>query len=286
MYCSPAFQSGGTSCFKREQMVELANAWNQSHPENPISGIAKKTKAALWQEINVRMAHICAGEGKELCWADRLAPMNKTVAKALRPKKPTDWEDNPYEWLTNFDIEAVMKQYSENKALRYYFMGVFPIDFQTAKSPFGQCLYQSMCNIQIKSLRAQAPYVGAVLNLDRHDQGGSHWTSLFMAIDPKDPAYGAYYYDSVARAPPKEVIAFVKSLNQQNKAAGAPQMRLLWNKKRHQYANTECGIFAMVFQIRAINGMPTGSTFEDIIKIDIRDEDVHKLREVLFRPRA
>ena len=283
MYCSPAYQKPG-SCFKREQLVELADAWNESHPESPITAISKKSKDSLWKEINSRMSNICGGDGKEWCWADRLAPLNRNVAKALRPRKPVAWEDNPYEWLTNIDIEAVMNQYTDS---HYQFIGVFPIDFQTAKTAFGQCLYGSMCNIQIKSLRA--PYIGTILNLDRHDEGGSHWTSLFMAIDPKSPVYGAYYYDSVAIAPPKEVIAFVKSLNRQYKAIGQRQMRLLWNKKRHQYANSECGVFSMAFQIRWIRMLrdsPETANFANVIKIDIRDEDIHKLRDVLFRPRA
>lgn len=289
MYCSPAhlkeYQNTG-SCFKRDQLLELAEAWNRSHPDRPITGLAKKTKAALWQDLNARMAGLCSGAVAEVCWANRLAPFSKTVAPALRPRKPVDWEDNPYEWLTNYDIEAVMKQYAEDPKQRYQFTGVFPIDFQTAKSGFGQCLYQQICNIQLKNLKV--PYVGMITNLDRHNQSGSHWTSLFMVVDPKHPAYGAYYYDSVARPPPKEIIAFVKSLNQQYKAAGNPQMRLLWNKKRHQYANTECGVFAMAFQIRWLNALnapgPVAPSFKSIINIDIRDDDIHKLRDMLYRP--
>ena len=39
--------------------------------------------------------------------------------EALRPPQPIDWIKNPVEWLSNFDIDKVMKQYEKYPIYKY-----------------------------------------------------------------------------------------------------------------------------------------------------------------------
>lgn len=296
MYCSPKQQktyAKEKTCFSKDALVRLAEAWNKTNTtEAPIKGIPKLSKRRLWQELDRRMHSKC-GPGKEWCWVDHLqgARPSKEVAKDLRPVQPKEWTSKPYTWLTNFDIEDVMDQYDfdMDPSFKYKFLGVFPIDFE-AKTLFGKCLFEEFCGLDIARIRRKGiKYIGMITNLDKHDQDGSHWTSLFVNIDATSPSFGAYYYDSVANSPPPEVMRFMNSLKEQASRlpnADGKTFHIKWNKVRHQYKGTECGMFSMAYQIRWLTHLKNKSvtTFEEIVNIPLRDEDVHALRNGLFRP--
>lgn len=297
MYCSPSgkdnFKKYNT-CFTKDALIRLIEAWNSSYPSNKISSYKSASKSQLWSALNRKMSHICNGDGKEACWVDNLqgARPSKEVARSLRPIKPKTWNANEYTWLTNYDIESVMKQYDhdEDPAYKYKFIGVFPIDFE-AKTHFGQCLFQEFCSLNISKLYRQGiRYIGIITNLDKHDERGSHWTSLFMCIDPNLPSYGAYYYDSTAAAPPEEITAFIQNVKKQVigiPAGNSREFTVDYNKNRHQRGNSECGVFSMAYQILWLQLLRKNpdTTFSHVVgKKDINDNTVHELRNVLFRP--
>lgn len=296
MYCSPSGESmykKDKTCFTREALVRLVEAWNETY-NNKIRSYKNATKSQLWSALNERMSSICSGEGKEACWVDNLqgAKPSAEVAKSIRPLKPSSWKSNEYTWLTNFDIEAVMNQYDmdADPSFKYKFLGVFPIDFE-AKTTFGKCLFQEFCSLDILKLYKKGiRYIGMVTNLDRHDQRGSHWTSLFICIDPTLPSFGAYYYDSTSHTPPPEIVAFTHNVKKQ--VAGIPgansnNFTIDYNKIRHQRGNTECGVFSMAYQIRWLMLLKEDSntTFTKVVnKKEINDLMVHKLRDYFYRP--
>lgn len=295
MYCSPKQQASykkHRTCFNKEALQRLAEAWNKTHKDDKIEGIETSSLSKLWKQLDQRMKQIC-GEGKEWCWVDHLqgARPSKVVAESLRPKQPKEWKSKPYTWLTNFDIEDVMEQYDYgfDKSFKYKFLGVFPIDFE-ARTMFGKCLFEEFCGLDIAKFRKRGiKYLGMITNLDKHDEDGSHWTSLFINMDTNSPSFGAYYYDSVASNPPAEVMKFMKSVKQQAmafKGAEGKTFHLKWNTVRHQYKNTECGMFSMAYQIRWITHLKNKphTTFDEIVNVDIRDDDVWKFRNKWFRP--
>ena len=297
--CSPSrakvFNKNKT-CFDKEALVRLAKAWNEIHPTTKISGIATKSKHDLWTAINTRMSDVCKGSGREWCWIDKVGPAAKAspaIAKSLRPSKPAQWYDKPYTWLSNYDIDAVMKQYQDVPENHYKFLGVFPVDFAT-KDKFGTCLYNEICGLDIaKFAKKGIKYIGLITNMDRHDEPGSHWTSMFACIDPSMPAFGVFYYDSVSSPPPPEVASFMSRLKAQADGLSAAmatskrrRFRIDYNKKKDQFGNTECGMFSIVYQLKWMDMLkvnPT-ATFEDVLKNRMSDQDVHTYRDVLFRP--
>lgn len=297
MYCSPSGKENykkDKTCFSRDALVRLIEAWNSSYPTKKISSYKSASKTQLWSALNQRMSHICNGDDKESCWVDNLQGTrpSKEVSKNLRPLKPKSWNTNEYAWLTNYDIEAVMKQYSidEDPSYKYKFIGVFPIDFES-KTHFGQCLFEEFCSLSIPKLYRQGiRYIGLVTNLDKHDERGSHWTSLFICIDPQLPSYGGYYYDSTAAYPPEEIVAFIQNVKKQVLTIPNGDSRPFafeYNKIRHQRGNSECGVFSIYYQIRWLQLLRDNpdTTFATVVgKKDINDTTVHQLRNVLFRP--
>ena len=285
--CSPSAKKNfekDNSCFDKESLIRIATLLN-------IRGLANKSKQRIWREINERMTKQCNGSGREWCWIDKLGTAAKSdpvISKSIRPAKPGKWYKNPSTWLSNYDIMAVMKQYDDDKASNYKFLGVFPIDF-TVKDTAGQCMYSEICSLDItKYIKKNIKYVGFVTNLDRHDEPGSHWTSTFVCIDPTMKSYGAYYYDSVSRTPPQEVKNFMENVKKQlqTKYPGSPNFKIQYNVYQEQKGNNECGMFSMLYQLRWLHALKKNkaATFEDALKVKMTDADMQKFRDVLFRP--
>lgn len=302
MYCSPVNKEvwdQDHTCFKRPELLQLVEAWNAQHAEDQILGYRSKPKPWLIAALTGRLKGECGtGEGRDVCWVEKLMPSNvpAPIAKAVRAPQPRQWRENPRTWLSNFDIEKVMAQYNEEPSYKYRFLGVFPMDFAAPSAYGGVCVGDAICKMNVKALwKKGVRHVGMITNLDRSDEPGSHWTSSFVCLDPAAPSFGAYYYDSVGRVPPPEIRAWFEGLRDQVMAlpchAGVTACRpfvIDYSKRRHQYANTECGMFAMVYQIRWIEMLRAAAkdaavTFKDVVNVAISDNDVFELRNILFR---
>jgi len=217
--------------------------------------------------------------------------IKKFENKELVPERPQSWYNNPKTWLSNYDIQNVMIQYHNCKKYKYNFLGVFPIDFSMIDSN-GVCMYSKFCTIDIKKLSKKYSFIGFITNLDKHDEPGSHWTSTFIVIDPKLPTYGAYYYDSTGyRGIPAYLENFMNSIEIQCKTLNPnKEFKVNINKKQHQYKNTECGVFSIIFQIRWLNKhivKKNNTSFEEILGNPyLNDDTMLKLRQSLFRPNS
>jgi len=326
--CSPkgelAFKQH-ESCFDADALQLLARLYNDRHPQTPIGVQDQESPAKLAKALRKKLSHVCRGKGAntEACWVDKLdATRAPAVVSSLRPKKPRTWSARPREWLNNYDIDAVMNQYSSSIAFKFAFLGVHPVDFAEPDASSGQCYAPYMCSVQlVKDLISNGKvYAGFITNMDRHDQPGSHWTSTFAVLDPSLPSYGVYYYDSVGKAPPPPIARYLESWRQQmEKAHPNVPFRVDWSRSQHQFANTECGMFSMLFVIlwlerlkydsdrkakkamqeeRAARKLAKGKlpieakrlltdsapvTFEMITSLPLRDVNAFKLRELLFR---
>ena len=194
----------------------------------------------------------------------------------LRPRMPKEWKKKPDKWLTNFDIENVMGQYAE-KFKWFNFKGIFPIDF-SAPDPYSKsdqkvCLYPELCNINLKKDYTNGiRSIGLVFNLDPHFKGGSHWVALYIDIHKiKNPWCG--YFDSYGYEPPELIARLMRTLCIQY-----PNIKLMYNARRFQYSNTECGMFSMYFIICMIRKI----RFKDFCKTQITDSLMLELRNTLF----
>jgi hypothetical protein len=237
--------------------------------------------------------------GEEEGWLEKPDVASKPLVRArleaaFRPAHPIAWLKDPHAWLSNLDIQAVMRQYE--LLLRpthgFRFLGVVPRDFEAPLDPLNpheQCVADAICRTRVADLRRQGVRkVGIVFNLDKHTGKGSHWTAMYAGIDPNDGGdrYGAFYYDSLGREPPAEMRRFAERLRSEcAKLADAPPsmpFRIGHNEVRKQFANTECGIYSMFFIVACVQ---SGRSIEDICKRLVRgDKEMHRLRSIMFRP--
>lgn len=291
-FCAPdklgQFQENG-SCYDKSVLEKIARAYNRNFPKAPIKDIEGKDFETLWKTLQRKLKRRCGKN--EVCWVSQVGlDYDNKIDEYLRPKTPADWKKDPKTWLTNFNIEAVMYQYQEAHP-SYKFLGVFPVDFQK-RDEYSQCLYEETCNLNLRELYEKGVYyLGMIINLDRHDEPGSHWTSLFVCINPNMPCFGAYYYDSVGTRAPPEMALFMKEIAQKAEAfrkelGVRKRFRVAESKEQHQKGNTECGVFSIFYQLRWLLELRKDPkvSFEHIVKVPINDGQVYQLRKILFRP--
>lgn len=311
-YCAPKHttKQGGQSsmsCYEHTALINIATELNKelmkrsSHPSqqqagNPPSSSTSSTQSTssslpasanhklidlhqpfdrLWHEIDQKMKPICK---TERCWKRHLK-MDDT--KEFRPPMPTAWKKDMNSWLNNYNILHVLKQYEASHS-DFVFYGPVPVDFY-ADRKHGTCLQKELCQLKLKELIKQHKYkIGIVFNLDYHDQSGSHWVAMFINILSGD----IYYYDSYAYPYPKEIKHFADKVAEQGKQIKAQHSKLHvpfhlhFNPIRHQFGNSECGVYCIYFIIQMLEGIP----FDTFIHNGLNDKQINQYRLIFFDP--
>ena len=106
-----------------------------------------------------------------------------------------------------------------------------------------------------------------VFNLDKHDEPGSHWVALFGDLQKKH----IYYFDSYGIEPPIEIDIFMKRFQEEGKKLNM-DIKLDYNNIRHQYKNSECGMYSIHFIIKLVEG----NKFKDVIENIIFDDEINQ----------
>jgi len=287
-FCSPSITKK-KYCYSKESLRKIIKIWNLLNPSNKLIITVKDTVNDVIDKINDKFKMILHKDKVYWAWIDILKQQAKSKPdiindlieiekKELRPSQPREWINNPVEWLSNFDIIKVMRQYEAIPENKYKFLGVFSIDFGVKKS---------VVTIQ-NLIKSDIKYLGFITNLSRSHEPGTHWTSSFFILDPSLPSYGAYYYDSTTGKIPKDLqIVFTDIKKQMEKIYKKP-FPISINNIRHQRSNTECGVFSMAFQVLWLNLLRINknvASFEQVIKqSQYTDEKMKKLRFGYFRP--
>ena len=267
--CAPTKETPRFTCFTKKALIRMINGWNNDNPFNKINYSTRNSRLSLWGKLDSKMKENCK---TEYCWAKQPFVPTDLINNTFRPKMPIRWKEHPETWLTTIDIENVMKQY-ENKYPEFVFIGAVPIDFDE-KDNSGNCIVNELCNINIQNLLKQnKTKLGVIFNLDPHNKPGSHWVSSFANFNTGNITY----FDSYGLEPPKEVNVFMKRLKGQCDSLGV-KGKIQYNDVRHQYKNSECGVYCINFILQSLKGRSLNSIKQD--KLD--DETVFKKRNVFF----
>ena len=263
--CAPSNKNSFT-CFNKAALINIIRSWNHNYYNNKINYNTYDTNEQLWNKIDSKFKKVC---NEEYCWIQQkfIDKSSNDIKNIFRPKKPKKWKQNKNEWLTTSDIERVLKQY-QDKYENFLFIGPVPIDFDKEFSP-GQCVINELCNINLKRLiNKKKTKLGIVFNLDPHDKPGSHWVSFFADFDKNE----MYYFDSYGIAEPNEVRILMERLKQQAKFINK-DMKIKVNHVRHQYKNSECGIYSINFIVKLLEGMSYDDYINNVIKDDIMENN-------------
>lgn len=309
--CSPIFQSSKNhlsqnklnqvnpnSCLDDQNILKLVRAYNNKHPTDKLRVLRKDLKRT-YDRLNQKMMKYC-NSNDEICWAKQRF-IRDEFGKELfefnfKPIIPDKWYCDNKEWLNTLDIDNVLHQYQQ-KYPEFSSLGPTPIDFDHKLSS-NQCVTNELCRINMKQLINNGKkYIGVVFNLDNHKNSGSHWIAMFCHIPKKEICY----WDSYGYQPPREVTQLMNKLKRQGDKLDLVSRRKIYssnsnllkfkskkdskfqikiNKNRHQYKNSECGIYCINFII----SMLEGKTFENITNHILKDDEMNKLRSKYFLP--
>ena len=156
------------------------------------------------------------------------------------------------------------------------FIGPTPIDFDK-KSELGTCIVSSLCSLRIHDLYKRGyRKIGIVFNTDISTGPGQHWFALFADIDSKYQFSKITYFDSYSSLPEKEVVVLMNRWKQQIDEMHINELPtcLTFNKVRHQYKDTECGMYSLYFHYCCLNNIPLNKR--------IPDDVINSFRKVLF----
>ncbi len=259
------------SCYTKESLHKIKNIWNNRHPDKNILSNDPKE---IWKELKSNLNKTCK---RESCWLKHKCikeNVDRDVIKyTFRPKRPKSWNKNRDEWLNSIDITKFMNQY-EHRHEDFTFLGPSPINYDTQLMS-DECVWEELCKFNLKNIKKNKTKVGIVFNLDPHYKSGSHWVALF--INTKNKCI--YYFDSYGDKIPKGIYKFVKKIQNQSSNIGA-EYAFKENKKRHQYSNSECGMFCLHF----IRSMILYDNWKEISTKKLSDKEMLRLRKVYYNP--
>jgi len=272
--CAPGTNFEAGSCAKLAVLIEYANAYNSSnnnkikmYPEmeclNP-----KKYKKYLVREIQNKLKDVC---DDQKCWMEQsfVNKMKETAREeftkhTLRPEGPY----GTFEWLSTINIDDSMAQY-EQKYSEFKFLGAVPMDFDEIE-------HLGIKNLDYgKLIKEGKSKIGVIFNLDEHWQPGSHWVGMFSDLKKGS----VYYFDSYGVLPEPRVRKLMRRIARFCQVGlGINNITVEHNKIRHQYENSECGVYSMNFILRMLRG----DTFEQICESKVPDKKINKCRKIYF----
>ena len=214
---------------------------------------------------------------RESCWLKQSFMkngLNQELKKnTFSPSPPETWRTKKNEWLSSVEISELMQQY-EKKYKNFEFIGPSPIDYDTHVS-HGECVWEELCHFSLeKTLKRKKRKIGVVFNTDPHDKEGAHWVALFIDIDRG----GVYYFDSYGDRISPQINKFGKEVIKQAKKLGIV-LKFEKNKKRHQFRESECGMYCLYFIIQMIKSK---KSFQQLMKMKITDKKMLNLRRKYY----
>ena len=295
--CHPGVQGKTVdkdTCYTATVLQKIRRSYNRTHKKTPIrAGTSKK----VLQELKERMRDRCTQED---CWIDLLPREQQAVVDSdvFAPDQPREWKTNPHEWLSNFDLIKVLDQYEDaytpkthpERAFKY--IGPTPIDFDTRVRSHHEdrgdvCVWEELCTFELARYQKQGyRKLGIVFNLDKHDQNGSHWVSLFVDLEHRF----VFYFDSVGNPAPAEIRTLMERIVRQSRQFGRAYRVYENAPMQHQFGDTECGMYSLYFIVTMLTDHEGGIASPNALimkdKLDVfRKRQIPDQEVAVFRHR-
>ena len=246
-----------------DEIENLRKVYNREHSDEPEipAGAAIKT----WSAIKKRLHSKCKDKA------------NQCILKNMmkKPEAPNSWETNSAEWLSSIEIDEMEKEFCKIFK-EYYYVGTIPIDFDK-KSKTGSCLVSSLCSLNIADIYKKGKTkIGIVFNTDVSTGPGQHWIALFANVGPEYEYPRITYFDSYSHKPEIEIQTLMNRWKEQwdETKINSKPTELTYNKIRHQYEDSECGMYCLYFHWCCLTNIP--------LEERVPDKVVRAFRKMLF----
>jgi Ulp1 protease family, C-terminal catalytic domain len=258
------------SCYSTQDLKKI---YEHVAPTYKLSKKVPKARQQIYKTLKSALANHCGDD--ETCWIKhpsiKNSSLKKSMESSLKPAMPSSWLKNRFTWLSSVDIYNAMKPYEKEKK-DFLFLGPVPRD-----CPVGyQCI---LSGLDPKTLMEsdKKTKIGIIYNLDLHDEPGSHWVAIYMDLKKGR----VEYYDSYGSPPEQLIYTFMRQFAEKLDSYYKNRKTIYvdYNRHRHQYGGSECGMFSMVFLLQRLQGY----SLNDIGEQNLTDKLVNELRFKLFR---
>jgi hypothetical protein len=293
--CAPSKKYEDGSCFNLKSLHIIANEYNKQNSNNKINIVNNKKQ--LLKELHKKFLNKYNCK-TQTCWLNTNIvknTKNEDILKyTFRPTGPTGRSA----WLSTIDINNVIDQYHEIDE-QFLYLGTLPYNFLELKE-------LELDKVDFKEFYTDKKYkLGMVINLDEAHQSGSHWVALYTNLY-KDQIY---FFDSVGKKPRYKIKLFINKIvnflyeknndkkinigniiskinnNKANKEEELINLKnklqnidIRYNTKKHQFNDSECGVYSINFIIRSVQG----ESFDAITNNITKDNKMNKCRETYF----
>ena len=186
--CAPSNKFEDGSCYTIESLQKIATAFNSQDKNKNNKIKISDDKSELLNQLTKKLSEC------QSCWLRMELVKNindDNIDETFRPTGPKGKKD----WLSTTDINNVVEQYQE-KYQDFVFLGAVPFDFMELK-------ILGIKDLNLDELvKDGKTKVGLIINLDEHNQDGSHWVALFTDLKNKQ----IYFFDSVGEPPGKTIF--------------------------------------------------------------------------------
>lgn len=301
MKCAPSKKYDGT-CFTLLALINMCRAYNDYIKEDikddsqykKNSKIIRKPieinndKKHLLQELTDRLYPVCKND--EVCWIDVSFIKKLHDFEISKNTFLPEIDNGRFTWLNTTNIDEVMAQYMIIYP-DFLFLGGVPVDFD--ELPFIGTSNLNFDDIYNK----EKTKIGIIINTDPHNRPGQHWTALYIDLNKSQ----IYFFDSYGVQPDDRIRGFInrtaewcskkhnhgqiqeEKCKMMTKKGGSCKyeriMNINFNRNRHQYKDSECGVYSIFFILKMLEG----NKFEDIVNDKIPDQQMTDLRDKLFR---
>lgn len=276
-FCAPGKKKDNISCITTDILLKIVEAWNsnQDHPKITIPNkeVHAQVRTHIITELEKYIPEFKNDQSSIIKDKRIIQYLDQDTLYKLQkytwvPYGP--YGENNHTWLNTNNINDVLKQ-QEYKYPKFYFLGAVPVDF--ADVP-----YYGLTDIYFQDyIDNNIDELGIVFNLDYSYNSGTHWVCAFISFKT---GY-VYYYDSCASKPPARIKKFLEQAHSFCKdKLNKSNSTIIYNDIRHQYGNSECGVYC----IWLIIGLLHGHSFKELCKSKMPDKIVNEIRELVFRP--
>jgi len=275
--CSPKKDKLGYSCLSRDILIKIAKAINS------LNGITLKYEGVPEKVLYKKICNVMQNNFRcknEACWLNIRKLMNSLSSRDVdyfrrhfRPKMPEDIVGDYTKWISNFDIEAVMRQHHDETPGVYSY-GAVPIDFKNCS------VSSDLCKIDLKQhINNNEKKLVMVFNTDDSKGPGQHWIAMYVDVDGLnlDSQPGIYFFDSFATKPMKEVKELIDKIKTQGSELNKDFVVTV-NDKSLQKNTFSCGFYCMHFLEHMINEIP----FSEYISSGVNDKKMIEYRNKCF----
>ena len=255
--------NNNNTCYPADVLLRLRDAFNVKFPHLRIVAAAP---AQIHAELAARMRNQCV---KEDCWLSLFSKdeKKKMQESLFAPYHPREWLQKPSAWLSNFDINRVMRQYEEAYP-HFRFIHSTSIDFDSKSTAHSfsssssssgsasrSCVSNDMCQFSLQRYIAQhVSQIAVVINTAKHTRAGEHWFAIFIDI----PERVLFYFDSAPeKTAPKQVRDFLKRVQKQGLAIRPTPVEFQLHdnlQNTHQRGDNECGMYSLYFIVSMMTG--------------------------------